>query len=237
VAEPTQRATIVHVRQLSSLVRQLTLSPLEHTVSFKPGQWISVRLPIGPRPPLVRAYSMAEPESPSGQLVFAFDRVPQGLGSAYLFNVKEGDQLLFSGPYGKFVLPETITQELVFLARFTGIVPIRCMLKHLLSTSCTAPLTLSYSAASRSEMIYHDEFVELSSRHRNFRYLVTISDSHESQTPVEEWAELKSLVTHLSGRNDFIPMICGIKAFVRPVRNYFLEAGFERRSIRVEMYD
>src|SRR5437870_9178527 len=30
--------------------------------------------------PLTRAYSMAEPESPSGELVLAFDRVPNGLG-------------------------------------------------------------------------------------------------------------------------------------------------------------
>ena len=92
MAVETQRAEVMSIRDLSPSVRELILSPLEHKISFKPGQWISLHLPVGEHPPLVRAYSMAEPQSPTGCLVLAFDRVPKGLGSGYLFMLKEGDK-------------------------------------------------------------------------------------------------------------------------------------------------
>ena len=81
MAQPTQQAQVVSVRSLSPAVRELVLSPLARKISFRPGQWISRQLPVGERPPLIKAYSMAEPEASSGYLVLAFDHVPKGLGA------------------------------------------------------------------------------------------------------------------------------------------------------------
>ena len=78
MAEPTQDAVIVRVRDVTPRVREMVLLPSAQTISFVPGQWISLKLPVGERPPLNRAYTMAEPETPSGELVLAFDRVHQG---------------------------------------------------------------------------------------------------------------------------------------------------------------
>jgi len=61
MAEPTQRAKVMRARMLSPTVHELTLIPLESKISFKPGQWVSLKLPVGERQPLTRAYSMAEP--------------------------------------------------------------------------------------------------------------------------------------------------------------------------------
>ncbi|HET8580464.1 MAG TPA: FAD-binding oxidoreductase, partial [Nitrospiraceae bacterium] len=85
MAQPTQQAQVVSVRSLSPTVRELVLSPLERKIFFRPGQWVSLQLPVGEHPPLVRAYSMAEPEASSGHLVLALDHVPNGVGSGYLF--------------------------------------------------------------------------------------------------------------------------------------------------------
>src|SRR5436309_7743482 len=127
MGEPTQRAKVTRARMLSPTVRELVLLPLESKISFKPGQWVSLKLPVGERPPLTRAYSMAEPESSSGELVLAFDRVPGGLGSGYLSSVKERDELILTGPYGNFTVPRPLTVDLVLVARLTGLVPIRCV--------------------------------------------------------------------------------------------------------------
>src|SRR5213083_3427109 len=104
MGEPTQRAKVTRTGMLSPTVRELILMPLELKISFKPGQWVSLKLPVGERPPLTRAYSMAEPESSSGELVLVFDRVPGGLGSSYLSSVQEGDELILAGPYGIFTV-------------------------------------------------------------------------------------------------------------------------------------
>ena len=61
-------------------------------------------------PPLVRAYSLAAPPAASGELVLCLDRVPGGLGSEYLFGVREGDEIRFQGPQGNFVLPDPASE-------------------------------------------------------------------------------------------------------------------------------
>lgn len=236
MAVETKQAEVLRVRSLSPSVRELILSPLGHRVSFKPGQWISLHLPVGQRPPLIRAYSMAEPQSASGHLVLVFDRVPQGLGSRYLFTLKEGDKVLMVGPYGKFVLPEPLTQDLLLIGRYTGIVPLHCMIKHLFTCQVTQRVTLVYGAPGREDLIYHDEFSRLATIHDIFRYAPTLlgGDKH---TEGEVRPEIEVVASMFEGRRDFLPMICGVKAFVNPLRAYFTERGFGRREMRHEIYD
>ena len=92
---------------------------------------------------------MAAPGTPSGELILVLDRVPGGLGSNYLFLAKPGDELILSGPYGNFTLPPQIDRELLFVARYTGLVPIRCMLKHLYAQRHRGPVLLIASCPCR----------------------------------------------------------------------------------------
>jgi ferredoxin-NADP reductase len=235
MSQPAQSATILGIRPLSPHVQEWILQP-SRPISYAPGQWISLQLPVGDHPPLVRAYSMAEPESASNHLVLAFDRIPGGLATEYLFSRKEGDQVVLSGPFGRFVLPEQLPSNLVLIARYTGIVPIRCMLLHLFSAYQATRIVLSYNAPRLSELIYDSEFTRLTS-HSNFLYLPHISGMDEGlERPVRDWAIVQSLAPHIIEK-DFMPLISGIKAFVSPLRGYFSEQGFERRHIRTETYD
>ena len=68
MAELTQPATVLTIADLTPNVRQLVVIPKIQRVVFQPGQWVSLQLPVGAKPPLNRAYSMAEPPSPDGQL-------------------------------------------------------------------------------------------------------------------------------------------------------------------------
>ncbi|MBH0180669.1 MAG: hypothetical protein HP490_03065 [Nitrospira sp.] len=96
MAEFTQTARVLSVTNLTPNVRQLILLPATQKLTFQPGQWVSLKLPVGSTPPLNRAYSMATPASPSGELTLVFDQVPQGLGSGYLCRIRAGDELLLS---------------------------------------------------------------------------------------------------------------------------------------------
>lgn len=111
MAEPTQSATVLSVKDLTPHVRQLVLLPKAQKILFQPGQWVSLQLPVGIKPPLNRAYSLAEPPSQTGQLTLVFDRVPDGTGSNYLYGLKPGDELLLSGPYGNFSLPPRLIES------------------------------------------------------------------------------------------------------------------------------
>lgn len=234
--EPTQPAQVMSVRPLTPHVRELVLAPLERSISFKPGQWVSLKLPVGTHPPLNRAYTMAEPEQPSGYLTLVYDLVPGGLGSQYLATLKAGDRVPLSGPYGNFVLPDPSTKELLLIARYSGIVPFRCMLTHLFSRVPDRRVTLLYSAPGQAELVYHDEFTALASRQNRFRY-VPIACAPDTPSHAEVEALIEQLKPILADGRPVIPMICGIKAFVRPLRTFFTEQGFDRGEVRIETYD
>jgi phenol hydroxylase P5 protein len=253
LATPTQRAKLVAIRPLAPEVREYVLAPLADPIHFLPGQWLSLHLPIGERPPLVRAYSLAEPEAASGELVLALDRVPGGLGSSYLSALELGLELTIAGPYGNFVIPEPVPARLVLVARFTGIVPIRCILRSILPDPTAPPgegsarradtvpqVLLVYGANRPDDLIYHQEFVEWDRRLAEFRYFPSAFDGTGGEgIDQRPEAEILAEVLGEAGRErDFLPMVAGIREMVQPVRTFLVDVlGFERRAVRREAYD
>src|SRR4029079_11489722 len=93
-----RQARVESVRALSSRVHEITLGVVGPPVSFKPGQWLSLSVPLAERE-LTRAYWLAEPESPDGHLKICFERT-LGPASRYLAGLGAGATVTFSGPHG-----------------------------------------------------------------------------------------------------------------------------------------
>ncbi len=236
--ELPQPAIVQRKRALSPSVLELVLMPQRQAMVFQPGQWVSVRLPVGEKPPLTRAYSMAEPVSLSGELVLVLDRVPDGLGSGYLASLKVGDQVEVAGPYGNFLWPQAVQREVVFFARFTGIVPIHCLLKHQLAQGVCSPVTLIYSSPHVEDCIYDQDFHAWARLHPQFRYRVLSGDAVGSvDISVADWPEVRALQELLGSGTDYLPMLSGVRAFVKPLRAYLTERGFDRKAVKHETYD
>lgn len=234
MAEPTQCATVLSVTDLTPHVRQLVIKPKTTRISFQPGQWISLKLPVGSKPPLNRAYSMAAPASPHGELTLVFDRVPGGVGSNYLYQLKSGDEITLSGPYGNFVLPATLDRELVLIGRYTGLVPIRCLLKQTPLTDVQTPILLIAVAPNEEEVLFHQEWLTMAIQHASFRYLPLVAPNGDADAVEKTLAMLAPMIR---GQPKVVPLLCGTKAFVRPLRTYFVERGYERKEVKVETYD
>jgi CDP-4-dehydro-6-deoxyglucose reductase, E3 len=234
MAEYVQSATVLSAIYLTPRVRQLVLLPREQPICYEPGQWISLRLPVGAKPPLNRAYSMAAPGTTSGELTLVLDHVVGGVGSSYLCQIKAGDEVVLSGPYGKFLLPTQLNRELLFIARYTGLVPIRCMLKQLYAQQHRSPVLLIAVAPSEEELLFHQELLTLAVTHPGFRYLPLVAAGGEQQGVDLTLSMLRPLI---DGAPKVIPMLCGTKNFVRPLRAYFVEAGYDRKEVKTETYD
>ena len=234
MAEFTQSATVLSVNDLTPDVRQLVLLPVARKIAFQPGQWVSLKLPVGAKPPLNRAYSMAAPGTPSGELTLIFDRVPGGVGSNYLYTLKPGDDTQLSGPYGNFALPKQLDRELILIARYTGLVPIRCILKQLYAQRQTGSVLLVSVAPAEEELLVHQELLTLAVTHPGFRYLPLVAAGGEQQGVDLTFSMIRPLI---EGAPKVIPMLCGTKGFVRPLRVYFVEAGYDRKEVKTETYD
>lgn len=231
MAEPIQPATVLSATDLTPNVRQLVLLP-QHKLDFSPGQWVSLKLPVGPHPPLTRAYSMAEPASPAGTLTLVFDRVPQGLGSTYLSQLRVGDTVSLSGPHGNFVLPQPLDRELLCITRYTGLVPIHCMLKAWRATHHPTPVFLIAVGPAEDELLYHFELLTLAVTCSSFHYFPLVASTEE--TAVAQVIDV--LPPWLRSHHNAQPLLCGTKPFVQPLRHYLMEAGYKRKEIRVEAY-
>jgi ferredoxin-NADP reductase len=223
-------ATLVEAKFLAPHVRELTLQPDgDSFVGFTPGQWLSLRLPVGDRPPLVRAYSLGNAPRADGTLTICLDRIEGGLGSEYLYDVTPGTVLEFSCPLGNFTLPDG-DGALLMVARFTGVVPFRAMIQALARGDAARRRTrLVHGAGSVGDLIYRDEFAALANGSDWFEYFPITAETGD---------ECSVLADHAADWEPFVPMLSGIREFTFPTRAYLMETyGFDRKQIRVENYN
>ena len=234
-------ATIESVKTLAPEVREIVLRPDDaEQIVYAPGQWISLRLPVGDRPPLIRAYSLATPPASDGRLTLCFDRVEDGLGSEYLWTVEPGAVMEFSGPLGNFTLPD-VDNDLVFVAQYTGIVPFRAMLLALGAdhdfASSGRRVHLVYGAGKREDLVYYDELKSLAQRVSWFDFHPVVLEGAPKDDAVTG-SEQDVLAAYAEGWRPFTPLVCGVREFTFPTRAFFIEKmGFERRAVKVENYN
>jgi Na+-transporting NADH:ubiquinone oxidoreductase subunit F len=136
-----------------------------------------------------RAYSMANHPA-EGNIVMLNVRIahpppqkwdaPPGIASSYIFNLKPGDKVTISGPYGEFFIKDT-GREMVYVGGGAGMAPLRSHLFHLFHTLKTGrKVSYWYGARSKREMFYDDHFKAIEDKFPNFKYHVALSDPMES---------------------------------------------------------
>ncbi|MBL7153658.1 MAG: 2Fe-2S iron-sulfur cluster binding domain-containing protein, partial [Phycisphaerae bacterium] len=104
-------------------IKEITLrleDPAE--ISQRPGQYVQVQAP-SPGGPEFRAYSISSPAHEQNIVRLVVRLVPGGIGSTYLHNVKPGDTVNFTGPYGEFWLNEDPSVEIVCVGGGCGMAP------------------------------------------------------------------------------------------------------------------
>jgi MocE subfamily Rieske [2Fe-2S] domain protein len=106
-----------------------------------------------------------------------------GVGSSYIFSLKPGDLVTAIGPFGDFHIKPT-QREMIYIGGGAGMAPLRAHLSHLLETEHTArKVSFWYGARSRQEIFYEDYFHELTEKHRNFTFHLSLSAPLET----DEW--------------------------------------------------
>ena len=139
--------------------------------------------------PIFRAFSMANHPAEGNRVMLnvriatppppLWNDVPPGLASSYIFNLKPGDKVTISGPYGEFFIKES-EREMVYIGGGAGMAPMRSHLFHLFETLKTGrKVSFWYGARSVREMFYDDHFKQIEKQFPNFSYHVALSDAME----------------------------------------------------------
>ena len=198
-----------------------------------------------------RAYSMANHPA-EGNIIMLnvriatpppalWDQVPPGIASSYIFNLKKGDKVTISGPFGEFFAKET-DREMVYLGGGAGMAPMRSHLFDLLETKKTKrKITFFYGARSAKEMFYHDDFIKLEKEHPNFKYIVGLSepmpeDNWEGSTGFIHNVALDSYLNDHEDPSEIEYYMCGPPMMIDACDKMLYDLGVERDMIAYDSF-
>jgi len=97
-------ATVAGMRDVTHDIKEIRFALIEpDEISHRPGQYVQVQAPSD-EGPVFRAYSISSPTYERKVVELNVRIVPGGIGSTYLHNLKENDDVSFTGPYGELRL-------------------------------------------------------------------------------------------------------------------------------------
>ncbi len=99
-------------------------------------------------------------------------KVPAGIASSYIFNLKPGDKVMVSGPFGEFHPVLDTKNEMIYIGGGAGMAPLRSHLLHLLETLKIKDrkILYFYGARALNEVFYMEDFLKLEKEFPNFSF-------------------------------------------------------------------
>jgi len=200
--------------------------------------------------PIFRAYSMANHPAEGNRVMLNVriaspppgrDDLPPGISSSYIFNLKPGDKVVVSGPYGEFFQKKT-DREMCFIGGGAGMAPMRSHLFDLFHTQRTnRKVTFWYGARSVREMFYQDDFDGIAKEFDNFKWTVAMSDP----LPSDNWQGSTGFIhqvlhdEYLSKHEDPTEIeyyLCGPPMMISAVNQMLFDLGVEKEMIAYDEF-
>lgn len=147
--------------------------------------------------PVARAYSMANYPDEKGVIMLNVriatppkPELPPGVMTSYLFNLKPGDAVTISGPFGDFFARDT-DNEMIFIGGGAGMAPMRShIFDQLRRIRSKRRISFWYGARSYRELFFVDDFDDLQREHDNFQWTIALSDPQ----PEDHWEGLTGFI-------------------------------------------
>ncbi|MEJ2084315.1 MAG: NADH:ubiquinone reductase (Na(+)-transporting) subunit F [Acidobacteriota bacterium] len=196
--------------------------------------------------PVTRAYSMANypeekdiimlnvrvasppPRGPEG--------IPPGQMSSYIFNLKPGDEVTISGPFGEFFAKDT-DAEMMFIGGGAGMAPMRShIFDQLKRLHSKRKITFWYGARSLRETFYQEDFDELAAKFDNFEWHLALSeplpeDDWDGYTGFIHQVVLDNYLKEHPAPEDIEYYLCGPPMMLKACMHMLDELGVEPENI------
>jgi len=196
-----------------------------------------------------RAYSMANYPAEGDDIVMLNVRIatppprtegiPPGKGSSYIFNLKPGDKVQISGPFGDFHLQPT-QREAMFIGGGAGMAPLRSHIMRMFHMDKTdRKVSYWYGARSTREMFYVDDFDKIAAEYPNFSWNIALSEPQ----PEDKWkgyvgfihqVVLDNYLTKHPAPENIEYYLCGPPMMNKAVLRMLDDLGVEPEMIRLD---
>ena len=235
--QPWRKGIVTRIENETRDTRKFWIEiPELNSFDFIPGQFITFDLPIHEKPTRrLRSYSIASWPDQTNIIELLIVLNQKGLGTPYLFNeINVGSELTLRGPQGVFILKEPLDKDLFFICTGTGIAPFRSMLNHIkLHGTSHQNIYLIFGTRTQNDLLYHEEIKALQNDIPGFKYIPTLSrENCEGHTGYVHTI-YESLCQDRQSAEFFL---CGWKAMIDEAKNRIKGMGYDRKSIREELY-
>ena len=196
-----------------------------------------------------RAYSMANYPEEKGLIMLnvriasppprAPEGTPPGIMSSYIFNLKPGDEVTISGPFGEFFAKDT-DKEMVFIGGGAGMAPMRShIFDQFRRLHTRRKVSFWYGARSKREAFYEEDFNAIAAENENFKWHLALSDA----LPEDKWTGLTGFIhqvvydTYLKDHEapeDCEYYMCGPPMMNQSCINMLLDLGVEPENIMLD---
>ena len=198
--------------------------------------------------PIERAYSMANFPLEKGQLLFTIriafppgykTDIPPGIMSSYVFNLKPGDELTVSGPFGEFFARDTEQGDVLHRRRRRHGADALAHLRPVEAPEATRKMSFWYGARSLKEAFYVDEFDALAAANPNFEWHLALSEP----LPEDQWTGAIGFIHNVlrdrylnqhPAPEDIEYYMCGPGVMNKAVIDMLLSLGVDRENILLD---
>jgi NAD(P)H-flavin reductase/ferredoxin len=207
VVPPAEFAATVSANdRVTRSLHRLSLR-LDRPFVFYPGQFLEVEVPG--QAGEWRSYSMASSPSRGDQVDLVILRIPGGMFSSRLDDLRPGSPLRVRGPYGTSYLRDG-EEPILLVAGGSGIAPMMSILEFAAEQSDPRPITFFYGARTAADLPFRDEIVELQRRSRELRFRPALSEP----TPDCRWEGPVGMIAQviqrdLADASPYDAYICG----------------------------
>jgi len=232
------RAEVSEIISLTYDMKEARFRLLEpETINFKPGQYVQFYVPATKGQPVCRAYSIASLPSTPGELSLIVRLVPGGIGSTYIHNLKVGDEVTISGPYGEFFLHERSRHDILLIGGGAGMAPLKSILYSLFEKGTDRKIDFFFGVRAKVDLFYLEEFERLAKEHPNFSYTYALSSPDEA----DNWEGEKGFIhlvleRHLKEGGNREAYLCGPPVMADAVIKVLQEKGVDPSHIYYDKF-
>jgi 3-ketosteroid 9alpha-monooxygenase subunit B len=200
------------------------------SLCHRPGQFLTLHLPVEPGRVLRRCYSMSSaPGLDEGLLRVTVKRVAQGRGSNWVCDrIRAGDEVEVSPPAGVFT-PRSLEGDFVLLGGGSGITPLFSILRSVLAHGAGRVLLL-YANRDERSVIFAPALRALAAEHPQRLQVIHWLDSVQGPPGVGSMA---ALLRPWAGAQAFV---CGPGPFMDAACTAWREAGAAEERLHVERF-
>jgi nitric oxide dioxygenase len=234
---------VVRKQVESDVIVSFYLAPADgaKVPGYKPGQYLTVRVPDGKGSTTMRNYSLSSAPHPD-HFRISVKAEPGGVVSGYFHDLAEGSEVEVGPPCGDFFLDlsEHHERPLVLLSAGVGVTPMLAMLESVLKEQPERQVVFIHGALHGRTHAFRTTVRELAACHPQLT--VHVRYSHPEPTDLGAgWHDSEGfidaeLIESLVPRRDCDYYFCGPKPFMSAIYRHLLAWGIPGSQVHFEFF-